>query len=331
MILFYFGFQASIFHRGTAERGLVYASVRAINLHLRHCEAAVSEFVDYLQSIDGGCKEKIQAEEICIAPSRYLYWCNADGCDFSYLLNEDSIFKFLECFQKHTLISAAGLTSIIDSMRQALKFARFKFGPSQADTLTNIDERLKNWRRSLAKGRSVSLQQCIKKSTDLISKLPITILRRHKEDDLRQRYNAIVKILVNESYFCSMSDLSFSVRYPILVYLLPNLQRPGPAENLSLQEFADRTVDDDGLVTITVSKHKTAETSPAYMHIESSDMPILLDYLQHIRPRVASKDSPPLFFLNTSGQQITNLSRKLGTVLITLFMYLLIQFYLKCR
>ena len=102
----------------------------------------------------------------------------------------------------------------------------------------------------------------------------------------------------------SEEDVSFTYRYLLAWLTLDNSQRPGPAINMTVREFEDRTQRENKCV-IFVEKHKTAMAGSAKVVADNERVTTLMEcWYNSIRPRLSGEADT--FLIKGNGQPISS-------------------------
>ena len=248
------------------------------------------KFHDNLTSFDGGSKSSIEADQICMDISKYLAFADCKCFSWNHLLNPDKLKSYITHLQKNG-VGPDGVLTKLDRIQAAVRYlmrdlVQYKKHVTEGKIIL---ERLALWKTSFRAEKIANVRDRAAREKDTTS------------EDLKATHNLVhstaafekVKNILEEQN-PSDDHIDFLATYIFLCLWYKNLQRPGPATNMTLKEgsegeFVSHGKEDDKLKLI-VSKHKTAKTyGPAILYLSQDDATMFIHYRDYIRPNILTK------------------------------------------
>ena len=265
----------------------------------------LAAFYKNLTSFDGGSKSSVEARQICTDVSKYLAFADSTQLKWDNLLDTDRLKQYVEKLQK-TAIGPDGLVTKLDRVQTALRYLmrdvpKYKTSDAAMKTI----ERVGLWKASFRTAKITHTRDKAAREVDTT------------DDDMQALKELIhskiaktkVETIVNRGK-SSDEDINFIATYLFICFGYKNFQRAGPAINMTLKEVAEATYvgeDEDTMLKIIVSNHKTAKTyGPAVLYLSLDDSAIFNHYIEEIRPNIATSAECDIALLRANGLSFRN-------------------------
>ena len=265
----------------------------------------LAAFYKNLTSFDGGSKSSVEARQICTDVSKYLAFADSTQLKWDNLLDTDRLKQYVEKLQK-TAIGPDGLVTKLDRVQTALRYLmrdvpKYKTSDAAMKTI----ERVGLWKAGFRTAKITHTRDKAAREVDTT------------DDDMQALKELIhskiaktkVETIVNRGK-SSDEDINFIATYLFICFGYKNFQRAGPAINMTLKEVAEATYvgeDEDTMLKIIVSNHKTAKTyGPAVLYLSLDDSAIFNHYIEEIRPNIATSAECDIALLRANGLSFRN-------------------------
>jgi len=217
----------------------------------------------------------------------------------------DRLKQYVEKLQK-TAIGPDGLVTKLDRVQTALRYLmrdvpKYKTSDAAMKTI----ERVGLWKAGFRTAKITHTRDKAAREVDTT------------DDDMQALKELIhskiaktkVETIVNRGK-SSDEDINFIATYLFICFGYKNFQRAGPAINMTLKEVAEATYvgeDEDTMLKIIVSNHKTAKTyGPAVLYLSLDDSAIFNHYIEEIRPNIATSAECDIALLRANGLSFRN-------------------------
>ena len=265
----------------------------------------LAAFYKNLTSFDGGSKSSVEARQICTDVSKYLAFADSTQLKWDNLLDTDRLKQYVEKLQK-TAIGPDGLVTKLDRVQTALRYLMRDVPKYKtSDAATKTIERVGLWKAGFRTAKITHTRDKAAREVDTT------------DDDMQALKELIhskiaktkVETIVNRGK-SSDEDINFIATYLFICFGYKNFQRAGPAINMTLKEVAEATYvgeDEDTMLKIIVSNHKTAKTyGPAVLYLSLDDSAIFNHYIEEIRPNIATSAECDIALLRANGLSFRN-------------------------
>lgn len=287
--------------RMRATKQQTVRSIKDHNLHRKFPISTpfLSNLCQFLQSVEGGSRSDRDSKARTATVSRFLYFCNDEQLDSSYVQNKQSINGYISHMKLMTTIAASSLKNILSSIHDASLF-------------------MKNQERTTSHKSIKRYLKTLKKSLSGMHKRRKNYVRLHRlEEDaavpdlqeaatkLRQ-YEPTVKRLTETKQGLDDEDRNTVTSYLVSRIAFENGSRPSHVANLTLEELhSSRKVRDEFVALCHYSKNGVAPVT-----FSKSLFDLTKVYIRNIRNSTlgASGGGHARVFINNKGNAISNIS-----------------------
>lgn len=293
-----------------ATRAQTHESLRASGLDRGfNNDPQLDQFKNFLSARAGENKPISTASQYATYLGRYLYFANPSCITWNAVVNTDSITEYVNILDNETYVQASTMQNMLEAIASGIRYGIEKKDlaskPQQVLVAQTLIKRLK---KSYVRAKNDRRRAKDVSAEDLPDDRCLA-----KLDNLRAKFKDVVR------KGSSIVELNWATSYLVSVLVLKNTQRPGAVQNMTLNEMENgywgvEKHSKKKLFTIRVQRHKTsAQFGPAAMTLNSYDHPLLVDYVNVIRPQLLALnnvDERSTVFVNTKGEPLKNISNK---------------------
>ena len=285
---------------GGSGKSALYKTKQRFDLNCRHPKFFSQNFLNFLKEPVGGLRPN--AAEIDSVVSRFLYYCNSDEIQWSYICDVPMLSEWISCMSS----AGEGPSTTLNKISYILlgiKYYKYAIATSdQAIAISKAEMELESWKRLYGKRKKIRSNEIIA-STSGANALPslseLSVIWDNPEVHDNMQEIVQTKSISSQNY-CSY------LNYCVFGIVLTNNKRQSVISNLTLSDWNHREESDDSY-HITVSKHKTAIGGVSHLFLTKRLEKIIENYVNFFRPSVA-KNMQTHLFLNLNGQKLTKVS-----------------------
>lgn len=274
-----------------------------------------NEFLEYLQTVDGGGKSKATAELIVKDISKYLYYANSVKLDWMTLLDAKKLLQYFEDLKLIYEIGPDGRLTKMERTCDALKYLRLNYHTDEKvlQEIAYVLDLLSRWKHTLRKEKKQKSHERVEKLSES-SKLDMERLRAfNKSEKMWTKFDSVLKT-IEDGRIPSDADLKFCMSAVLLSSIFAAWQRPGAVKNLTLSQYNSGTMVDDVHV-VTITEHKTGVGGVARLFFNNELKPKLDKYIQFVRPLLLGDDDTiDKLFILPSGRSVYKIAALIRTM-----------------
>ncbi len=131
-------------------------------------DPAVSNFIDFLMSLDGKSRQDKAARAIVSDVSKVLKFIHSRKASFLSLLDAENILKFMDHLKSESLCGAEGQCTKLDNVLTTLKYVQIRLcnTASQTQQCLTTTTRVKEWRQVLHREKAYLTTLCMQERGD---------------------------------------------------------------------------------------------------------------------------------------------------------------------
>lgn len=272
-------------------------------------------FMAYLQGIAGGNRSLTTSKSIAADVMKFF----SQSARTSTMTDKDLLLskKALEAYFVYLKTTKEFKPSTISEKLRRMKMAiRFVIHESDNDPVGDalylrgqkLLDALTGWGKSLSKPIAVQRQE---HSAKVVEEMPLIEEPNNFLDnnDVIQKLECAIKRLETRM---KTEDVILLTAYCAAKIVYTNGQRSGVIENVTVQEFMNRTENEDGMTIITCKHHKTGPQGAARLVLTKTTDGLFNKYFNLIRQRIKPHEGiNHLFFLTANGRKYTQVYRKI--------------------
>lgn len=238
---------------------------------------------------------------------------------YDVLLNVDNLRDYMKTCQDERQLAPTTIAEKLRRLELAVEYTQDKEDPQKENDAffircNRIKQELSKWRRSLSK--DIAMQRA---KHAMKSEIDVQVA----DDPLDFTQNSHVIAQVNEMLELGTTTSITTREYNmILAYLaasiiFENAQRPGVVQQMTVQEFKERTQIATDKTLIKVLRHKTITSrGPANVVITPDVESLMLRYYNNIRSKITpqSQEFSNRFFLTHTGIEFRKISEVIVNV-----------------
>lgn len=298
--------------RMRATRQDTFRTKKEHNLHRKY-DLTLPFFIGlcaFLTSVEGGGKSERDARQKTSDVSRYLYYCNAEEVDPTFLCNQGKINEYISELKRLTTTSASSMKNILCSLINASSYLnhigtiRSKTHKAMKTYMDSLKSKLNNsHRRRKSYNRLHRLEQDA--ATPDIRDATIKM----------RRYAPNVRRFMNNAKGLNAEERNTVTSYLVSMIAIENASRPGHVTNLTLQEFnTSLKIGNDHVAMCSYSKNGLAPVT-----FSKSLYDLSKQYVRTVRLSITALENrgSARLFINNKGKTLSNISgsKHLGKVL----------------
>lgn len=278
----------------------------------------LSDFVQYLTTLDGGKRTQSTAELIAKDISKFLYFADSKNLNFELVLDKVKLLQYFEYLR--SCIQAEGILTKMERMSDLLKYLKISSpDPELHGRIASINETLTQWKVTLRREKK---KKAIERNEALSnSKIDMKVVQTFiNNEDMWSKFDEIIE-KCKKLQPPSFEDKKFCSAVVMISTLYESWQRPGAVRNVTLSQFHAGTVEsDDGVYIVSVTEHKTGIGGTAKLMFNTVLKGKVMDYINYIRCASLEQDNEDndYLFLSADGKQyakISNTTRYLSNYL----------------
>ena len=250
----------------------------------------------------GANLEATTVEQHIRSLAKLLFYVNPVCCSLSSIFEAEKIADYLE-EMKACGVGPYGQRAKVDACVQALKYMQNCQEHYSADTIGRTMAMFDRFKSRLRKEERH--QENLRRDEEGRMEVDGSMIDKRLSNLALSLWAERVLLLCKiDPALLSEEDVSFTYRYLLAWLTLDNSQRPGPAINMTVREFEDRTQRENKCV-IFVEKHKTAMAGSAKVVADNERVTTLMGcWYNSIRPRLSGEADT--FLIKGNGQPISS-------------------------
>ena len=270
-------------------------------------------FTEYLQVAEGKSGEVAKAitSDIKKFFSYAITKPQASATTHTYidiLLNTENILAFMKHLKLERTLAPTTITEKLRRIMQAVDYTLL-INAEHAEIVKKCEHIklcLQKWIKSMSKDiKKQKMQQALKSEQEIMG------IENPLEFWENPKITGKVAGIVKNTEVPGVNDYTLVLSYMAANIIYPNAHRPGVVENMTIEEYTNRMVnDDDGSALIRVLQHKTSCTGPANIVITKQIVEIMHLYFINIRKQIQpqSEELAKRFFLSHTGNVFRKIS-----------------------
>ena len=266
----------------------------------------LKDFVQYLQTVDGGNKSSTTAKLIGKDISKFLYYCNDEELDWAHIMDKAKLLSYFEHLKTNCSIGPEGRLTKLERTCDALNYLKMglRDNPTTLNSISALIDQIGRWKASLRKEKKKLNHKRLEALSD--TKLDVNKIKNFVENEqMWTEYKSIIAALKSGNTV-SEKQLKFAMSAVMLASLFISLQRPGTVKNITLSEIGAAKKIANAYV-ITVADHKTGIGGVAHLTVSLELYEKMQDYISFVRPHIRNEDNINNVFI-LPGTKITKVS-----------------------
>ena len=261
----------------------------------------LSSFIAFSRTVEGGSKTERLAKDRATYVSRYLYYCDSDEINPSFLSHKNKINEFITDIRQKTTASASSMKNILRAIGIGVSYLK-KTDHQRFHGLKGVKRYIKKLQSSLndTHKRRKQYVRVFRLEEDAAKPDLKTAPRKIRD------YGAEINKLIAIGEGLTNEEKNMCTSYLVTRTAVDNASRPSHIVNLTMEEFySAKRIGSDFVAHCGYSK-----TGVAAVTFSKELQQMVRDYIMKVRAHIpnAGGGGTGKVFVNNRGNTLTNIS-----------------------